>query len=207
VLAAGLGMVGVDIMRLVDNRLDRLDEFFRRMRRQFTDEEWVSINGNSMDSGEKQLANFFRHWTLKESYVKAVGTGLNIDLRTLNFSLEGELEKDKVEVGTKLSVNDKKADWKFEEILLDREHVVSVALESKHWDEDQVESFKVVHIEDVFELFSLGSTTEHDKIGVSSTAKHANSKAIVAEQRSPILRPVDPSDFLLFSSKDHPKPF
>ena len=36
----------------------------------------------------KSLVNtMFRHWSLKESYVKAVGTGLNLDLRTIEFKL------------------------------------------------------------------------------------------------------------------------
>jgi phosphopantetheinyl transferase len=29
----------------------------------------------------------FRLWTLKESYVKAIGTGLTVDLRSIEFRL------------------------------------------------------------------------------------------------------------------------
>jgi len=36
----------------------------------------------------KSMVNtMFRHWCLKESYVKAVGTGLNLDLKTIEFKL------------------------------------------------------------------------------------------------------------------------
>ena len=85
--AAEEARLGVDVMRTRDSRVERLEEFFRLMRRQFTEQEWVTINGGKEDSDKTRQERFFRHWTLKESYVKAVGTGLNIDLRTLNFKL------------------------------------------------------------------------------------------------------------------------
>ena len=73
-------------MRTRDSRIDRLEEFFSVMNRQFTEQEWTFIHGD-MKSEEKQLERFFRNWTLKESYVKAIGTGLNLDLRSLNFKI------------------------------------------------------------------------------------------------------------------------
>jgi 4'-phosphopantetheinyl transferase len=88
-------------MRLSDARHttdEKRREFFRLMRRQFTVDEWKQIENPTFDGadkmstisttlGDRQLAEFFRHWSLKESYVKAIGSGLNIDLQRLNFKV------------------------------------------------------------------------------------------------------------------------
>lgn len=183
--AASQGSLGVDVMKTKDSRVDRLEEFFRIMRRQFTDEEWMSISGNQCVSDEDKLATFFRHWTLKESYVKAVGTGLNLDLRTLNFKIDEDLNPNCVITSSTLQISGRLTPWKFEESVLDEEHVVSVALT----DNDEIENipkFSVLRIDQIFNLFS--QHIEHN---------------IEAE----LLRPVEVNDFTLFNSKDHPKPF
>ena len=114
--------IGVDVMKLNDGRHtteEKRREFFRLMRRQFTDDEWKQIDSNlptvdakreledgrhftedeckQIDSNhpipmiddemDRRMASFYRHWSLKESYVKAVGTGLNLDLQRLNFQV------------------------------------------------------------------------------------------------------------------------
>jgi len=185
VLAAAQGFrVGVDVMRTVDTRVDRLDKFFGLMRKQFTEQEWLSINGGSEDNSEQKLERFFRHWTLKESYVKTVGTGLNLDLRTLNFSVEEPLTCDRIITSTKLEVEKVKTSWIFEESYLDEEHVVSVAKDglSENIEEDDETKFEVLTIQQIFGLMSVN-------------------------QAEGELRIVDPSDFSTFCSKDHPKPF
>ena len=185
VLAASQGFrVGVDVMRTVDTRVERLDKFFGLMNKQFTDQEWLSIHGGSEDNSEQKLERFFRHWTLKESYVKTVGTGLNIDLRTLNFSVEEPLDCDRVITSTKLEVDKVKTSWIFEESFLDEEHVVSVAkdgLSENIVDDDEIK-FDVLTIHQIFGLLSVN-------------------------QAKAELRSIDPSDFSTFCSKDHPKPF
>jgi len=207
VLAAGVGRVGVDVMKLVDNRVDRLDEFFRLMKRQFTDMEWEAIRGKDGNTEQRQLANFFRHWTLKESYVKAVGTGLNIDLRTLNFTLGGEVEEGKLDVGSRLQVEGSSVGWRFEESLVDKEHVVCVAMETEDQDKN-LEQFEVLDISQVFDLFNLHSLTNIDCcIKSSADLESCATSTTGAGLSAPLLRPLDQADFLLFSSKDHPKPF
>ena len=186
VLAAGAGArVGVDVMRTRDTRVERLEEFFRVMRRQFTEQEWACINGGGDTAEAARLARFFRHWTLKESYVKAVGTGLNLDLRTLNFQLFEELEVSNVVSSTKLEINRDSTLWKFEESVLDDEHVVSVAV---HGDEDAAEGtqFTVLDIDKIFSLLTMDNCLKLE---------------------SQLLRPVDDNDFIAFNNKDHPKPF
>ena len=59
--------LGVDIMPLTDTRIKRTEDFFRIMRRQFTDYEWKTIQ--SFDSELDQLGSFYRHWSLKEVFV------------------------------------------------------------------------------------------------------------------------------------------
>ena len=84
-------------MKLSDARhetVEKRHEFFRLMRRQFTDNEWRQIDNPVVDKSIKtdpQLALFFRHWTLKESFVKAVGLGLTINLQRLNFQVWNNL--------------------------------------------------------------------------------------------------------------------
>jgi len=129
VLAAGCdGAVGVDVMKTRDRRIERLEEFFRLMRRQFTATEWTNILGAGTDP--QQLFTFHRHWALKESYVKAEGTGLGIDLQTLEFDPKGIPTEGAVFCDTTIKIDGAKDDgWRFEEMLLDEEHVVSVALQ------------------------------------------------------------------------------
>ena len=186
VLAAAEGCrVGADVMRTRDTRVDRLEEFFGLMRKQFTDQEWLAIRGGCEDSSEQKLERFFRHWTLKESYVKTVGTGLNIDLRTLNFKVEEPLDYNRVISSTKLEVEEVTTTWQFEESFLDEEHVVSVAKDGLTESElDHAESkFEVLTINQIFELMAVN------------------------QAEADLLRNVDPSDFVTFCSKDHPKPF
>lgn len=189
VLAASHGAyLGVDVMRTKDNRVERLEEFFRLMRRQFTDDEWITINGNEADTDEQKLARFFRHWTLKESYVKAVGTGLNLDLRTLNFKLKHQINQQDIITSTMLEVNNQLTPWRFEESILDDEHVVSVAVhrDSNHQHGDDISQFEKLTILNIFTYLTN------------------NGQEPVTSQ---LLRHVEPKDFQFYLAKDHPKPF
>ena len=77
-------------MSLNDKRFERSDEkiqeFFRIMNKQFTEDEWKQIRNSS--NLEKSLAIFFRFWTLKESFVKAHGTGLAWNLQRLSYKVK-----------------------------------------------------------------------------------------------------------------------
>eukprot|EP00058_Branchiostoma_floridae_P026098 XP_002611588.1 hypothetical protein BRAFLDRAFT_63764 [Branchiostoma floridae] len=87
VLAAeSRNVVGVDVMKVdYPNRGD-VPEFFRTMRRQFTEHEWSTIKTPS--SEWEQLKLFYRHWCLKESYVKALGVGIGFELQRIDFHLK-----------------------------------------------------------------------------------------------------------------------
>ncbi len=124
--------VGVDVMPLMEKRFEnnpeKIPEFFRIMTRQFTSDEWRQIKAGSETSDaepevqQQQLGRFYRFWCLKESFVKAIGTGLGWDLQRLSFQLGSDklCENSEVETGSQLYVDGRLAEnWIFEELLLD----------------------------------------------------------------------------------------
>jgi 4'-phosphopantetheinyl transferase len=83
---------------------------------------------------------FCRHWCLKESYVKATGTGIVVDLQRISFRVNTSvLRMGVVVTDTELYVNGNHLeDWSFEESLLDENHCVAVALSGKGRGSDPV---------------------------------------------------------------------
>ncbi|KAM3875267.1 L-aminoadipate-semialdehyde dehydrogenase-phosphopantetheinyl transferase [Diretmus argenteus] len=129
VVAAELGMqVGVDVMKTTMPGSSSMSEFFRIMTRQFTGYEWSVIQ--SAGSERQQLAAFYRHWALKESFIKAIGTGLGFNLQRVEFHLSSEpIPEGQALRQTKMHLDEEEEeDWIFEESLLDAEHHVAVAL-------------------------------------------------------------------------------
>ncbi|KAM9853012.1 L-aminoadipate-semialdehyde dehydrogenase-phosphopantetheinyl transferase isoform 2-T2 [Aulostomus maculatus] len=120
--------VGVDIMKTTMPGSSSVPEFFRIMTRQFTEYEWRVIQ--SAGSEHQQLAAFYRHWALKESFIKAIGTGLGFNLQRAEFHLATEpLKEGRVLRQTKMLLDEEEAeDWLFEESLMDPDHHVAVAL-------------------------------------------------------------------------------
>lgn len=129
VLAAEQGLqVGVDIMKTVMPGSSSVPEFFRIMTRQFTPYEWSVIR--SAGSEQQQLAAFYRHWALKESFIKAIGTGLGFNLQRVEFHLSPKplTQSQPVRQTTMHLDEEEQDDWLFEESLLDDDHQVAVAL-------------------------------------------------------------------------------
>lgn len=129
VLAAEQGLqVGVDIMKNTMPGSSSVPEFFRIMTRQFTAYEWSIIQ--SAGSEHQQLAAFYRHWALKESFIKAIGTGLGFNLQRVEFHLSSEaLTQGRALRQTKMYLDEEQEeDWIFEESVLDADHHVAVAL-------------------------------------------------------------------------------
>ncbi|XP_029922065.1 L-aminoadipate-semialdehyde dehydrogenase-phosphopantetheinyl transferase [Myripristis murdjan] len=129
VLAAEQGLqVGVDVMKTTMPGSTSVSEFFRIMTRQFTEHEWSVIQ--SAGSERQQLAAFYRHWALKESFIKAIGTGLGFNLQRVEFHLSSEpVTQERALRQTKMHLDEEEEeDWIFEESLLDADHHVAVAL-------------------------------------------------------------------------------
>lgn len=128
----GNSSVGVDVMKFECARIKNIDEYFRIMNRQFSADEWCCIR--NAGSKHDQLAMFYRHWCLKESYVKAIGVGLNINLQTLSFKIHTKsLKQNELVTDTELFIEGQKVEWFFEEMLLDEEHCIAVALDNKNY--------------------------------------------------------------------------
>lgn len=115
-------------MKIEYNGGKPISEFFRLMTRNFSNDEWKHIK--SFNSDTKMLEAFMRHWCLKESYVKNIGTGITVDLSKLNFiTPTNELTAGTVVIDTKLEKNGQLLnDFIFEESRIDNEHCVAVAL-------------------------------------------------------------------------------
>jgi phosphopantetheine--protein transferase-like protein len=120
--------IGVDVMRIQYSGGKPLNEFFRLMNRNFSNDEWVNINRTTKD--RDRLKTFMRHWCLKESYVKNMGTGITVDLRQISFRIRTpEIDSKHVVNNTLLELNGElNHDWMFEESQLDDEHCVAVSL-------------------------------------------------------------------------------
>jgi 4'-phosphopantetheinyl transferase len=85
-----MDLVGVDVMEMkIPNHKDKDEDildFFSNMKDCFTSFEWSNIKfSNNL---HKQVEQFFIHWTLKESYIKAVGIGLGFELQRAEFTLD-----------------------------------------------------------------------------------------------------------------------
>lgn len=133
VLAGEIGdfPLGIDVMKIERPINKNLQEYFRLMYRQFAVGEWETIK-REVDE-KSQLAMYYRHWCLKESYVKALGVGITINLQKLCFKINTKhLKQNEIVKTTKLEVDGEKVDWIFEENLLDNNHCVAVALEEKN---------------------------------------------------------------------------
>lgn len=121
-------LIGVDVMKFECSGVKNLQEYFRIMRKTFSDVEWAEIKSSGNDS--QQIAMFCRHWCLKESYVKATGVGITINLQDICFKINTRLLKiNTLITDTEIFVDYVKQNWLFQESLLDDEHCVAVALQ------------------------------------------------------------------------------
>lgn len=130
--------LGVDVMKIEYGGGKSLNEFFRIMTRNFSDNEWIYIK--SFDTNQGRLKAFMRNWCLKESYVKNVGTGITMNLQKLDFNFNTrEVLKDEIVTDTKLVLDGKLLhNFTFEESLLNDNHCVAVSLQNQSADENSM---------------------------------------------------------------------
>lgn len=131
VLAGEVGdvAVGIDIMTVDYKSGDRLTEFLRLMKKQFSIEEW-NILKKPEYSEQEVCRMFYRLWCLKESYLKATGMGLTESLKDVSFVIKEEkLLESKFTVSTEVFVcGELLKNWSFHEIIIDNDTFVAVAL-------------------------------------------------------------------------------
>lgn len=142
--------LGVDIMKLEYTGGKELSEFFRLMTRNFSAAEWKEIKEQSTSEFE-QIAMFMRHWALKESYVKALGIGIVVDLEQIDFRTNSKLNDQLITTDTDLYVNGVRQNWLFEESLLNN-HVIAVALQGDQAGDLNTEknSFRIINADELF---------------------------------------------------------
>lgn len=160
--------LGVDVMALEYTGCKSVSEFFRIMNRNFSSAEWKEIRGSASEKSEKeQISMFCRHWALKESYVKALGMGIVVDLKSIDFRTNSELSEDSITTDTVLYIDGIKQNWLFEETLLDSTHCVAVALQENDSLQLRTTKFKIMNFDELIShavpLFSLDSqyTTQY----------------------------------------------
>lgn len=116
--------VGVDVMPLTDESREKDAKFFYVMDRKFSPTEWTYIRQE--EDPKVQLSRFFRLWALKESFIKATGFGLSVDLQDLAFEPKQELKPDAVIRSTHFKVETMTDPrWVFSEFKIDN-HAVAV---------------------------------------------------------------------------------
>lgn len=144
----GKSRVGIDVMSTVRPPNTSCQEFFRLMKRQFSMSEWENISSYSQ---QQQLTAFYRHWCLKESYVKNIGVGITVDLQKISFAVKAP----RVDVGsfvtdTDLTVNGELIrGWVFEETMLDPTHSVAVAINLKGESYKQPSAYEFLSFENL----------------------------------------------------------
>ncbi|CAG8532335.1 18094_t:CDS:2 [Gigaspora margarita] len=148
--------IGIDVMKVEYPKKQTVQEFFETLRDQFSNFEWNIITKPLQEID--QLHQFYRYWCLKESYVKAVGIGLALDLKTIEFHLPENDERMNIsenvktlKTKTKLYINNEfEYQWKFEELYLDNLHCVAISY-STLGDVDTIEGggFEKINIEEI----------------------------------------------------------
>lgn len=152
-------LIGVDVEKITKRNSKSLDDFFKYLKQCFTKKEWNTIlqTNSKLDLLDEKsqfliLERFFVHWTLKESFIKAIGQGLGFDLQRCEFRFFNErgeeiLQSNLFSVEPKMFIDGKCCQkWKFKVTKLDENHVVSIAL-GPFDDPNVTQSFKeVLHL-------------------------------------------------------------
>ncbi|TMW69667.1 hypothetical protein Poli38472_001823 [Pythium oligandrum] len=123
-------LVGVDVMQLSERprgKRNEPNEFFRAFQDYFTPLEWEYIRRSS--EPRQQFESFYRLWSLKESYIKAVGIGLGFELLRAEFA---PVVSETTDVWHMRLDGVRATQWQFEshdvETAAEDPHVISVAL-------------------------------------------------------------------------------
>ena len=72
---------------------------------------------------------FLVHWTLKESYLKALGIGLSVPLPDISFRIGHD---NNAELVSELQIPGRASNWQFTTVKLANEHTMPVALRGEN---------------------------------------------------------------------------
>nr|WP_214749430.1 4'-phosphopantetheinyl transferase superfamily protein [Exiguobacterium sp. s189] len=109
--------VGVDIERIDNLPVEGIVDMFSQ-----NEIDFIKSDGSTFD-----LERFFRVWTLKESFLKYMGKGLSLDLKTIEFYIT----KSKIAhvIDSDLLAYDK--NFYFNQLELTNDYIISVCREYK----------------------------------------------------------------------------
>ena len=107
------GEIGVDIEQI--RPLSDLDDLITK---NFTSSEIKFIHSKP----EERIRRFFRFWTIKESYLKALGEGMRLPPDHLEFSIEN----DRIHLLSVKGIFDQ-GDWNFEEFSIPPDYVGTIS--------------------------------------------------------------------------------
>ena len=124
--------IGVDI-----EHCSRTNDFMNIARRFFAPSEVKDLSEHCEDACRKR---FTEYWTLKESYVKAVGKGLHIPLNQFSFDLSGSLPR----VSFDAQLSDIAQEWHFQTVCPSVEHIAAVAVRSESSSHSEIKCWKSV---------------------------------------------------------------
>jgi len=173
-------LVGVDIMTTTLRPDENIQLFFNDMKSCFTPAEWNAIR--QPQNEQTQLVQFFKYWTLKESYIKATGIGLGLDLQSINFYSTHEFiatENDKLMSISQISIQGYLSlEWVFDTYQIDQYHLVSVGLGSL---EAAIPNYK-----NTFPINVLTSTEiDNNMLPHVNTFKHSKFNVLTIQQLLP----------------------
>lgn len=86
---------------------------------------------------EEKLNTFYSLWTLKESYLKNLGKGLSLDLKSFSIMREDK--------EFKLKVNGEEEDFNFKQFDFDKDYIISLCSKNKYIDDN----IKIKHFENI----------------------------------------------------------
>lgn len=105
------GRVGIDIEKIKPINLSVSDTCFTKNEIKYL-----------YNKKGTEIERFYKLWTLKESFVKAIGEGLSYPLKKFNFKLKDGLIKHKI--------NNKASRWRFKMYNIDKGYKVSLCIKT-----------------------------------------------------------------------------
>ncbi|KAH0777688.1 hypothetical protein KY290_009099 [Solanum tuberosum] len=112
-------LVGLDVVSQTIPEKESVEEFIQSFSSYFSRLEWFNII--NAGSSRQILCEFYRYWSVKEAFVKAIGAGVGHKLDTIEFHHKN-WENIVVKVDGK-----ELEDWRFWLLELEKDHVASIA--------------------------------------------------------------------------------
>ncbi|OIT28853.1 PREDICTED: L-aminoadipate-semialdehyde dehydrogenase-phosphopantetheinyl transferase-like [Nicotiana attenuata] len=112
-------LVGLDVVAQTIPEKESVEDFIQSFSSYFSRLEWFNIY--NAGSSRQILSEFYRYWSVKEAFVKAIGEGVGYKLDTVEFH-----HKNWENIVVKADGKELK-DWRFWLLELGKDHVASIA--------------------------------------------------------------------------------